>query len=157
MKLFLTSLVAVIAVAAQCFAAQPQLHTMQATMDPYPLANYPTGSNAVITIYKSTSLGTTWTPFKPTAVFPATRTNTFFQVVAPNTFQFYATVTIQPFGESDPSNTVTNVVTTSLSSQRLTLSRQLNAKPTNQAKTAKAHEKIKRPRGDALGTHRTPN
>ena len=119
-------------------AAMPKLQTLQMTVDPYPLTNYSGGSNGVITLYKSTSLGTTWTPFKPTAIMPATRTNQYFQVVAPNTFQFYATVTLQPYGESDPSNTVTNTVSANALSTRQTLSKQLNAKNKGKLKNAKA-------------------
>jgi hypothetical protein len=92
-------------------AAQPKLTTLKASISQYPLANYPGGSNAVITIYKSTKLGTVWSPFKPTSIFPASRTNTFIQVIAPNTYRFYATASMQPFGESVPSGIVTNVVT----------------------------------------------
>jgi hypothetical protein len=64
-----------------------------------------------MTCYKSTSLGTVWTPFKPTAVFPATRTNFFVQVL-PGTYRFYLTITLQPsiYGESAPSIVVTNTV-----------------------------------------------
>ena len=142
--------------AVSCFAQQPKLQTLQATIGPYPLTNYPGGSNGVITIYKSTSLGTVWSPFKPTAIFPITRTNTFFQVVAPNTFQFYATATLQPWGQSSPSSPpVTNVVSlTPPVAARLTLARQLNAKPKNKNKP---HAKVPRPNRDAVGTHRTPN
>lgn len=87
-----------------------QLKTLTAKWDPYPLSMYTNGSNAVITVYKSTSLGSVWTPFKPTAITPAIRTNIHFQVVAPNTFRFYCTATVQPLGESIPSNIVTNKV-----------------------------------------------
>ncbi len=93
-------------------AGQPQLKTLRGSLDQYPLTNYVGSSNGVMTCYKSTSLGTVWTPFKPTAVFPATRTNFFVQVL-PGNYRFYLTITLQPFtrfGESDPSNTVTNVV-----------------------------------------------
>lgn len=110
MKLALTLLALTVTLAAQ--AVQPKLKTLRATIDPYPLSQYPQGSNAVIVIYKSTSLGTTWTPFKPTAIFPAGRTSQSIQVVAPATYRFYATCRMQPYGESDPSSPiVTNVVT----------------------------------------------
>lgn len=100
--------VALVALSLAAHTAQPHLAVLRATIGPYPLASYPQGSNAVITVYKSTSLGTTWTPFKPTAVFPATRTNQSLVVVAPNTFRFYCAATIQPYGEGNPSTTVTN-------------------------------------------------
>lgn len=93
-------------------AAQPRLTTLRASWDAYPLSLYPGGSNAVITLYKSTSLGTVWSPFKPTSVTPAARTNQTIVVVTPNKFRFYATATVQPYGESDPSDTVTNDFTT---------------------------------------------
>jgi hypothetical protein len=103
--------VAVAAAGLNVEAAQPTLKTLRASISPYPVSNYPGGSNAVITIYKSTKLGTVWSPFKPTSIFPASRTNTFIQVIAPNTYRFYATASMQPFGESVPSSIVTNVVT----------------------------------------------
>lgn len=109
MRLLLTAIL--LSLASAAFAAQPQLRTLQVSLDQYPLTQYPGGSNAVLIVYKSTSLGTVWTPFKPTSIFPATRTNQLIQVVAPNTFRFYLTVVIQPYGESGPSNTVTNRVT----------------------------------------------
>lgn len=126
----ITYLVGLLLTVLAVTAAQPQLKTMQVTCDPYPLTNYPGGSNAVITVYQSQSLGTVWTPFKPTTFFPATRTNQFFQVVAPNTFRFYATVTIQPYGESDPSTpTLTNIVDLAMvRSTRLSVMKQSNAK-----------------------------
>lgn len=103
-------LIALLALSAlTAFAAQPFLHTLRGSLAPYPLSDYPGASNSVITVYKSTSLGTVWTPFKPTAVFPATRTNFFVQVL-PGTYRFYLTATLQPYGESDPSEVVTNRV-----------------------------------------------
>jgi hypothetical protein len=99
----------VLLLAASALAAQPRLVTLKATIDPYAIP--PGGSNSVVTIYKSTSLGTVWSPPKPTAIFPATRTNQSFAVVVPNKFRFYSTATVQPYGESDPSNTVTNDLT----------------------------------------------
>ena len=107
MKRLLIGLAA-LGVALAALGAQPQLKTLQATWEPYAVADYPGGSNAVITLYKSTSLGTVWTPFKPTSITPAGRTSQVFQVIVPNKFRFYTTATIQGYGESDPSNTVTN-------------------------------------------------
>lgn len=78
------------------------------TIDPYVV--WPGGSNAVITVYKSTSLGSVSTPFKPTTVFPATRTNQNITVVSGQTYYFRCTATVQPWGESDPSMTVTNTI-----------------------------------------------
>ena len=105
-KLFVALLFVVCAL-APAWAGQPKLVILKASIAPYliPAA----GSNAVITIYKSTWLGTVATPFKPTAIFPATRTNTTISVL-PGLYYFRATATIQPFGESPPSNTVTNNV-----------------------------------------------
>lgn len=88
-------------------AGMPQLKSLRASWDPYVVM--PGGSNSVIVLYKSVSLGTVWTPFKPTAYTPATRTNVNFSVL-PGTYRFYATAQVQPFGESEPSNTVTNRV-----------------------------------------------
>lgn len=94
-------------VCGSAFAAQPQLKPLRASWGEY--VPPPGASNVVIVVYKSTSLGTVWTPFKPAAVVPATRTNVNFSVLA-GTYRFYATVQAQPFGESDPSNVVTNRV-----------------------------------------------
>jgi hypothetical protein len=86
---------------------QPQPKNVKLGWDPY---TYPAGgSNAVIVVYKSTSLGTIFTPFKPTAYWPASRTNGTVSVL-PGLYRFFITATVQPFGESDPSNTVTNQV-----------------------------------------------
>lgn len=74
----------------------------------YPV--YPGGSNAVIVLYKSTSLGTVFTPFKPTAYFPATRTNGMTSVLAGQTYRFRATAQVAPFGESAPSEIVTLIL-----------------------------------------------
>ena len=82
--------------------------TLLVTIDPYPI--WPGGSNAVITVYKSTWLGATNTPWKPTTIFPATRTNAYITVVGGQTYFFRSTGTVQPWGESDPSTTSTNVV-----------------------------------------------
>jgi hypothetical protein len=109
MRLVLAILVLAAAV-LKVAAAQPTLKTLKASIALYPVNLYPGASNGVITIYKSTSLGTVWTPFKPAAIFPASRTNTFLQVVAPNKYRFYATASMQPLGESPPSLIVTNVV-----------------------------------------------
>lgn len=88
-------------------AGMPQPRALRATWDQCAI---PDGaSNAVVTIYRSTSLGMVWTPFKPTAITPAARTNTTLTVL-PGTYRFYATLTAQPYGESNPSNTVTNQV-----------------------------------------------
>lgn len=94
-------------VAALASAGQPQPHLLSVSIDPYPIPVG--GSNAVITVYKSVWLGTVATPWKPTAIFPATRTNTVITVL-PGTYFFRATATVQPYGESAPSLTVTNRV-----------------------------------------------
>jgi hypothetical protein len=143
---------AIVVCALEAAAQMPHLVTLQCTIDPYPVADYPGGSNAVITLYKSTSLGTTWTPFKPTAYFPATRASQYIKVVSPNTFQFYATATLQPYGESAPSNYVTNTVGANMALvARHSLSRQLNAKAIakgklKNAKAPKYHSPIAGPR-----------
>lgn len=88
-------------------AGMPQPRALRATWDP---CQIPSGSsNAVVTVYRSTSLGTVWTPFKPSAITPAARTNTTLTVI-PGTYRFYATLSAQPYGESNPSNCVTNHV-----------------------------------------------
>lgn len=91
--------------ALSCLAGQPSLKSLKLGWDAYTV---PTGSsNAVIVVYKSTSLGTVFTPFKPTAIFPASRTNGTISVL-PGLYHFYITSQMQPFGESNPSNTITN-------------------------------------------------
>jgi hypothetical protein len=107
----LVLLAAIAAAGLTVQAAQPKLTTLRASIAPYPVSLYPGASDGVITIYKSTSLGTVWTPFKPAAIFPASRTNTFLQVIAPNKYRFYATASLRPLGESPPSAIVTNIVT----------------------------------------------
>lgn len=94
--------------AAGQLSGMPQARALRASWDQCSIPFG--GSNAVVTIYKSTSLGSVWTPFKPTAITPASRTNTTVTVVSGSTYRFYATLTAQPFGESNPSNTVTNRV-----------------------------------------------
>lgn len=90
-------------------AAQPRLKTLRVSWAPY---TAPAGaSNVVIVLYKSTSLGTVWSPPKPTAYFAASRTNGSINVIAPGTYKFFATAQGQPLPESAPSNTVTNIVT----------------------------------------------
>jgi hypothetical protein len=103
MKLALIALL----LAGTALAGQPPLKVLKVSIDQYQIPYG--GSNAVITVYKSTSLGTVATPFKPTAIFPATRTNTTITVI-PGLYYFYATASVQPYGESPPSNTVTNRV-----------------------------------------------
>lgn len=88
-------------------AGMPQLKRLRASWDPYVVM--PGGSNAVIVVYKATSLGTVYSPFKRTAIVPASRTNVTIAVL-PGSYHFYCTAIVQPFGESDPSNTVTNKV-----------------------------------------------
>lgn len=95
------------ALTLSALAGMPQPKTLKLAWDQYSIAVG--GSNAVITVYKATSLGTVYTPFKPTAIVPATRTNVTLTLL-PGTYKFYTTATVQPFGESDPSNTITNKV-----------------------------------------------
>jgi hypothetical protein len=89
-------------------AAQPRLKTLKVSWAPY---TAPAGcSNAVLVLYKSTSLGTVWSPPKPTAYFAASRTNGTINVLAPGTYKFYATIQGKPLPESMPSNVCTNRV-----------------------------------------------
>jgi len=89
-------------------SATPTFKALTVGINPYTV---PTGgSNAVICVYKSTSLVKTNSPWKPTAYFPAGRTSTVIQVVAPGTYYFRVTAIVQPMGESTPSDTVTNQV-----------------------------------------------
>ena len=103
MKYFLVLLLTVLST----WAGMPQLKSLRATWAPYDPPPY--CSNVVIVIYKSTSLGTVWSPFKPAAITPANRTNTSISVL-PGTYRFYSTAKGQPLPESRPSNTVTNRV-----------------------------------------------
>lgn len=97
------------ALALTASAAQPRLKTLKVAWAPY---TAPAGvSNVAIVLYKSTSLGTIWSPAKPTAYFAASRTNGSITVLAPGTYKFFATAQGQPLSESGPSNTVTNIVT----------------------------------------------
>lgn len=96
------------------FSGMPALKSAKVTIDPYLVPSG--GSNAVIAIYKSTYLGTglqgpVYTPFKPTAYFPASRTNFSLPVLVGYTYQFYATAQVQPYGEAVPSNIVTYTAT----------------------------------------------
>lgn len=88
-------------------AGQPQLHALKVTWDSYNIG--PGYSNGVVVLYKSTSLGTVFTPYKPTAYWPSTRTNGTISVL-PGTYHFYATTQAQPKSESVPSNYCTNIV-----------------------------------------------
>ena len=102
-------LVLILAVLAMlsALAGQPQLHSVKLAWDPYVV---PAGcSNGVIAVYKSTSLGTVYTPYKTTAYFPANRTNGTISML-PGTYRLYLTAQVQPLGESDPSNVITNTV-----------------------------------------------
>ena len=88
------------------WAQMPHLQTLRVSWDAYAV---PAGvSNVVVVIYKSTSLGTVFTPFKPTAYAPASRTNTTISVL-PGTYHFYATAQ-GSLPESPPSNLSTNIV-----------------------------------------------
>ncbi len=89
-------------------AGTPMLKSWRAEWAPY-VSGVVGGSNAVVVLYKSTSLGTVWTPFKRAGITPATRTNLNFSVL-PGTYRFYLTAIVQPYGESEPSITVTNRV-----------------------------------------------
>lgn len=91
------------------FSGMPALKSAKVSLDPYvvPVG----GSNAVIVIYKATSLGSVYSPFKPAAYFPASRTNFSLPVLVGYTYQFYATAQVQPYGEAVPSNIVTYTAT----------------------------------------------
>lgn len=104
MRLLLAILFACLSVSA----ATPRLKTLKVSWAPYTI---PAGaSNVVICVWKSTSLGTTWTPFKPTAYTPATRTNLTLSVLAPGKYRFFATAQGKPLPESAPSNIVEKTV-----------------------------------------------
>lgn len=109
MRRFLHLVAAVLMLAASVvFAATPRLKTLKVSWAPYTV---PFGcSNAVIVIYKSTSLGAVWSPPKPAAYTPATRTNLTLSVLAPGRYRFFATAQGKPLPESLPSNTVEKTV-----------------------------------------------
>ena len=74
----------------------------------------PSLTTGIITVYKSTWLGTLASPWKKTAIMPWGR-NTIGLAVLPGTYYFRVTASAPPAGtntwiESDPSNTVTNTV-----------------------------------------------
>ena len=104
----LAALLFALATASAARAQTPTPIVLHVTIEPYviPIG----GSNSVITIYKSTSFGTVSSPWKKTAIFPATRTNTSITVL-PGKYYFYATASVMPWGESPPSNICTNTVT----------------------------------------------
>ncbi len=87
--------------------AQPQIKIMKAMWDAYPLL--PGMSNVTFTLYKSTSLGLVYTPFKPTAVTVWPRTNLSFTVL-PGSYKFRLTMSCQPYGETMWSNITTNTI-----------------------------------------------
>lgn len=102
-------LAVLIATVAMVHAGQPQLHPLKVLWDPYVVP--PGASNAVVVLYKATFLAPgVFTPPKPTAYFPASRTNGSISVL-PGIYHFYATVQAQPLPESFPSNLCTNIVT----------------------------------------------
>jgi hypothetical protein len=107
MRLALLLLIAAL-VCASIHGGQPQLKPLRVSWDPYVV---PHGvSNAVVVLYKATFLAPgVFTPPKPTAYFPASRTNGVISVL-PGIYHFYATVQAQPLPESLPSNIVTNLV-----------------------------------------------
>lgn len=105
MKTALSLLIFGLALAAS--AGTPQLRPLKATWATYVAPS--DASNVVIVIYKSTSLGTVWSPFKPTAMTSANRTNLNFSAL-PGMYRFYATVQASNYPESVPSLTVTNRV-----------------------------------------------
>lgn len=101
-------LLALLASALLASAGQPQLKPLRVEIGVPSV--FPVGaSNCVYVVYKATSLGTVFTPFKPTAIFPATRTNTTI-LVLPGLYHFYATAQCSGYPESDPSNYCTNNV-----------------------------------------------
>lgn len=101
-------LLALLASVLLASAGQPQLRPLRVEISVPSV--FPTGaSNCVYVVYKATSLGIPFTPFKPTAIFPATRTNTTI-LVLPGTYHFYATAQCSGYPESGPSNYCTNNV-----------------------------------------------
>jgi hypothetical protein len=101
-------LIGLLASACTALAQMPHLQVLHCSIDPY--VPQPGTSNNVIVLYKSTSLGTVFTPFKPTLYFSASRSNATFTVLTGNLYHFRATTQGQPLPESDPSNTVTNQI-----------------------------------------------
>lgn len=101
------TLLFLLATVALVHAGQPQLKPLKATWVKYQAP--PNASNVVIVIYKSTSLGTVWSPFKPTAITPASRTNMNFSAL-PGLYRFYITAQASNYPESDAGNIVTNRV-----------------------------------------------
>lgn len=92
--------------ALSAFAGMPQLKSAKLVFAPYPV---PFGySNVVCVVYKSTSLGTVYSPFKPAAYFPATRNSVTIPIL-PGSYKFRATIQAQPAGESAPSNTLSYI------------------------------------------------
>lgn len=90
------------------FAQQPKLVNLRVRWDAYTM---PTGtSNGVVVIWKQTSLGSVFTPWKPTAYTSSGRTNITISVLTPGLYHFYATIQGQPLPESAPSNVCTNAV-----------------------------------------------
>lgn|GEM_PF-5090381 len=89
------------------FAGMPQPKTVKAIWDPYEKAAGT--SNLVFTLYKSTWLGTVATPWKKTAIAVWPRTNVTC-LAMPGICYFRVTLTSAPYGESAPSNTITNLV-----------------------------------------------
>jgi hypothetical protein len=99
-------LACVLALAAT--AGTLQLRTVKFSWDSYG-ALPPGASNAVFTLYKSTSLGSVFTPWKPTAITIWPRTNLTITVL-PGIYRFRMTITTLGNGESAPSNTITNTI-----------------------------------------------
>jgi len=89
-------------------AGMPQPKTLRVSWAPYTVP--PFCSNGVVVIYKSTSLGSVFTPYKPTAFVPASRTNQVITVLGGQLYHFVVTGITQPLPESPPSNVSTNQV-----------------------------------------------
>lgn len=92
----------------------PVLHLLKVQIDPYtdPVYN---PANVIVVVWKSSWLGTLWSPPKPCCLFSAMRTNSSFYVISPGTYRFYGTAQYYTAAtglkESIPSLTVTNRLT----------------------------------------------
>lgn len=94
-------------------AGQPQLKPLRLG---WPLYNDDTygSTGAIITVYKAVSLGTVYSPPKPTAIFAGSRTNGTISLL-PGTYKLYLTAQFplndpnwpKTYIESLPSNTIT--------------------------------------------------
>lgn len=117
MKKTITALVVVVlALGAVVFAKPPKLLALQLQCDAYDGQSIG-ASNVVIVVYRSTSLGTTWSPFKRAGIFPASRTNFAVRQLEGTKCQYYLTAQMNlpstnnqtVLYETEPSNIITHI------------------------------------------------